>query len=267
MNCRLHGNKPYRAAIVHGGPGAPGSAFSLAKQLSAMIGTIEPFQTKMTVTDQVEELSAQIAEYAREPVYAFGHSWGAWLSYLLAYRHPEAVRKIFLIGSGAFESRFVDEMDNRRISRFNDVEANEYRTVIDNLSNAAGEEKDALLARLGKIAGKADNYCVDDIPENRDAVTRIDAAQYEAVWREGAQLRETGFLTRIGPSIKTPIRIIHGAYDPTPVKGVLLPLKGLIEDLKCYKIEKSGHEPWKERYGKEEFWRIVRLELGDRIEC
>ena len=263
MNCRSYGKRPYLAVAVHGGPGAPGSASSLARMLSSIVGTLEPFQTASSVKSQVDELAAQIREYTQEPVILFGHSWGAWLSFLLAYSQPEMVRKVFLIGSGAFDASYVNEMESRRLSHMTAVEANEYNDITKLLSNVTDSGKDALLVRLGYLAGRADNFCVDDTTENNDDIVRVDGNQYDKVWPEGAELRKTGYFMRIASEIKAPIRIIHGADDPTPIEGVVKPLEGRVQDLKWYRLERCGHSPWKERYAKDEFWRIVKIDLAD----
>ena len=49
MTVRVHGKKPYRAAVVHGGPGAIGSAAGLAKGLAEYCGVMEPLQSEHTV--------------------------------------------------------------------------------------------------------------------------------------------------------------------------------------------------------------------------
>ncbi len=107
MDCRSYGQPPYVAVVVHGGPGAPGSVSSLASKLSSIVSTLEPFQIASTVNGQVDELANQIGKYTLEPVTLLGHSWGAWLSYLVAYFHPELVRKVILIASGSFDAAYV----------------------------------------------------------------------------------------------------------------------------------------------------------------
>lgn len=49
------------------------------------------------------------------------------------------------------------------------------------------------------------------------------------------------------------VRISYGERDD--------PLHGTIPNLKWYVIDRCGHSPWKEKYGKEEFYRIVDREV------
>ena len=53
---RTYGPSPCRAAVLHGGPGAIGSAAGLARGLAESCGVLEPLQSKYSVTEQVEEL-------------------------------------------------------------------------------------------------------------------------------------------------------------------------------------------------------------------
>jgi pimeloyl-ACP methyl ester carboxylesterase len=79
----LHGAPPRRTAVLHGGPGAPGSAADFAALLARRIGVVEPWQTARSVDGQVAELAAQLRAHADGPAMLVGHSWGAVLGYLL----------------------------------------------------------------------------------------------------------------------------------------------------------------------------------------
>jgi len=214
------------------------------------------------VMGQVEELAKQITDQADHAVTLFGHSWGAWIAYLLAYSHPELVKKVFLIGAGAFHPGYVAEMHRRRRFRLSSLESREYDRIIARLADDTATDHDVLLGRLGELAAKADHYCVEPIPENREEIVRMDGAQYRSVWQEGASLRESGFFVQIAAGIQCPLRVIQGREDPTPIEAVLEPLKALARDLKGYEIARCGHEPWKEQYAREAFWHIVAEELA-----
>lgn len=56
-NPRLYGSAPYKLALIHGGPGAPGEMKIVAEQLANKgYGIIEPLQTAKTVAEQILEL-------------------------------------------------------------------------------------------------------------------------------------------------------------------------------------------------------------------
>src|SRR5215211_3749423 len=93
---RRYGAAPFRVAVVHGGPGAPGSVAAVARELARERGVLEPLQAARSVDGQVAELGDVLARAASPPVVLIGHSWGAWLAALLAARHPALVGKVIL---------------------------------------------------------------------------------------------------------------------------------------------------------------------------
>lgn len=56
INVRYYGKEPFQVAVIHGGPGAPGSVAAIAKELSKNYGVLEPIQTKTSLKGQVLEL-------------------------------------------------------------------------------------------------------------------------------------------------------------------------------------------------------------------
>ncbi len=93
---RRWGHGPYSVVIVHGGPGAPGEVAPVARELAAVKGVLEPFQTETTLDGQVQELRSVLVEQGNPPVTLVGFSWGALLSFILAARHPDLVKKLIL---------------------------------------------------------------------------------------------------------------------------------------------------------------------------
>ncbi len=261
LNYRLHGRAPYKAVAIHGGPGAPGSAFALAKGTGEIIGTIEPFQTEFSIHGQVEELAAQIECITNEPVFALGHSWGAWLVLLLAYKYPMLVQKGFLIGSGVLNQRYVNEISKRRLAMLSEEEAKEYHLTLETIESGTTTNLDGLLRKLQELTEKSDNYCIEQIAPDEKEILPSNANQYKSVWSEGAKLRSEGYFEKIALQISTPVRVIHGAQDPSPIKGVVEPLKGKITDLKWYELPRCGHYPWREKHAQNMFWEIIRTEL------
>jgi len=262
MNYRLHGITPYRAVAVHGGPGAPGSAYTLAKGIAEIIGTIEPFQTEYTVDGQVEELASQIRSITKEPVFAFGHSWGAWLVLLLTHKYPMLIRKSFLIGSGVTNAKYTNEITKRRIAALREEEANEYLSIIKMLEHTTSKNIDKLLERLRQLTEKSDNYCTEAIVQGDEELVPANANQYISVWNEGAKLRSEGHFERIASQIRKPIRVIQGEQDPSSIKGVIEPFEGKTPDFEWYELARCGHYPWKEKYAKHRFWEIIRDEMN-----
>jgi hypothetical protein len=47
---------PFNVAIIHGGPGAPGSMVMVARELASHWGILEPLQTVTSLEGQMQEL-------------------------------------------------------------------------------------------------------------------------------------------------------------------------------------------------------------------
>lgn len=104
---RKHGKEPYHIVVLHGGPGAAGSAFGLARLIAQEYGVLESMQSKYTIMELEEELMEQIEEDCSGKVILAGHSWGAWLAGLFAERFPDKVEKVNLIGCGPLDEAYV----------------------------------------------------------------------------------------------------------------------------------------------------------------
>ncbi|MHB8863109.1 MAG: hypothetical protein ACYC6N_11935 [Pirellulaceae bacterium] len=59
-NPRIHGNPPLSVVVLHGGPGALGGMVRVASELANDWGILEPIQTAVSVTGQVEELRSVV---------------------------------------------------------------------------------------------------------------------------------------------------------------------------------------------------------------
>lgn len=107
---RKYGRLPFVIAVLHGGPGAPGYMASVARELSAEWGMLEPLQAADSVQGQVEELQAVLVDNADLPVVLVGSSWGAMLGFILSARYPDLVQKLIMVGCPVFEARYATQM-------------------------------------------------------------------------------------------------------------------------------------------------------------
>ena len=261
MNLRLYGKEPFIIAVVRGGPGAPGSVAPVAKEMSQYFGVLEPLQTKTTVKGQVDELFNELSVYASFPITLIGHSWGAWLSVIFTNKYPDSINKLILVGSGPFEEKYVDDLDNTRKNRLTKKESEEYVSALKRLNNPNITIKNKQIARLGQLAAKTDNYCVvESAIEFMDEIS-ADVSTYQSVWAEAAAMRKSGELLAIASKIKCPVVAIHGDYDPHPQEGVKMPLEENLKDFRFIMLNNCGHSPWKEKYAKAEFFGILKNEL------
>lgn len=261
-NYRIYGTSPYTAAVIHGGPGAAGEMAPVARELSKSCGILEPLQTADTLEGQVDELRHTLVTFATLPATLIGYSWGAWLAYIVAARFPALVRKLILISSGPFEESCAGQIEETRLERFNEAERVEWRLICESPGDPAAQDRDALLARLGTLASKADSY--DPIAANLSEIPDrmpVRADVFQRVWKAAAELRRNGELLQFARDIRCPVVAVHGSYDPHPAEGVRRPLSSHVQDFRFILLKNCGHTPWLEKQAREEFFEVIRREL------
>jgi pimeloyl-ACP methyl ester carboxylesterase len=245
--------------LVHGGPGAPGSLAPVARILGRSTGVLEPWQSARSVVGQVEELTRQVERFASPPVALVGHSWGGWLSILVAAEHPEVVARIVLVGAGPFRSRDAVRIQDRRRSRLTPHAREELRTIECRLAAPHSRVPGSVMRRFGRIAERADSY---DLLPHRSEGPPPDPSLFRAVWTQAEALRRTGALARELRRVRAPILVLHGRDDPHPIDGVVQPLRAARAKVRVVALDRCGHYPWWERYARDAFWVALRGFLG-----
>jgi len=259
VNLRKYGNKPYRIAVIHGGPGAPGEMAPVARELSSVMGVLEPLQTAATLEGQVRELNAVLEKHAALPVTLIGFSWGALLSFIFTARYSSFVNKLILIGSAPYEEKYALNITQTRLSRLSEEEREQAFSLMRILNDPSIADKNTPLARLGELLSKADSY--DPLPHD-DEILECRYDVFQGVWGQADQLRSSGKLLDLGKSIRCPVVAVQGDYDPHPAAGVAEPLSRVLKDFRFILLEKCGHRPWLERSARNRFYNILKQELA-----
>ncbi|MFC1962595.1 alpha/beta fold hydrolase [Chloroflexota bacterium] len=255
---RKYGDKPFNIAVIHGGPGAPGEMAPVAKELSSVSGIMEPLQAARTCEGQVQELETVLEEHGDLPVTLIGHSWGAMLSFIFTARYPSFIKKLILVGSGVFEDKYAANIETTRWTRFSEREKVEAISLSETLKDPDIEDKNAAMARLGKLWARADSY--QPLPLGSEILE----FQYDinkSVWAGAKNLRSSGQLLDLGRKISCPVVAIHGDYDPHPIEGVKDPLSSILKNFRFIILEKCGHYPWMERSVRDRFYAILKNEI------
>lgn len=258
QNLRTYGCKPFRVAVIHGGPGAPGEMAPVARELAGRWGVLEPLQTETSVSGQIEELRIVLENYADLPATLIGYSWGAWLSYLCAAHYPKLIGKLILVSSGPFEERYAADIQMTRLGRLSEDERREVRAMMAAMKDPAAGDKDALLARFGTLFGKAD--ACDPVSLESEG-PNVCWEIHQRVWKEAAQWRSSGRLLALAEKIRCPVVAFHGDHDPHPAEGVRLPLSNALRDFRFVPLARCGHKPWIERQAADTFYELLRAEL------
>jgi pimeloyl-ACP methyl ester carboxylesterase len=255
---RKYGRNPFQIGLLHGGPGASGGMKPVAETLSTDFGILELLQTEKSIDGQIKELYYQLASRGDLPITLIGYSWGAWLGFIFTSMHPDLIKKLILVSSGAFEKKYNKDFTSLRLSRLNKNDRKEAERLISKIK--AGNTGNDTLKQFGKLMDIADSY--DSLPIENDS-GEINMQIFQSVWTEASKLRETEKLINFADNIKCPVVAIHGDYDSHPSEGVERPLLERLNDFKMIKLKDCGHTPWKERLARDKFYEILREELDN----
>ena len=256
---RKYGKPPYKVAVLHGGPGAPGYMAPVARELSTSRGVLEPLQTKDSFEGQIEELRDQLAGHADMPVTLIGSSWGAVLALFAAARKEINIGKLILIGCAVFDAENSAKIEAIRLSRLDDEKRKRLGKINIQLNDPNNQDKSRIAAEWGDI------FFYTDVYDPLTADLEVIEVQYELnvkVWSEFKLLRDRpGFLKNEFSKIDIPATVIHGDYDPHPVEGIRSFLESCLKDLRFYTLPKCGHYPWIERHARKPFFDILKTEI------
>jgi pimeloyl-ACP methyl ester carboxylesterase len=258
-NLRMYGSPPYTVAVIHGGPGAPGEVAPVARELSSLAGVLEPLQTEDSLEGQIEELAGILQEHADPPVILIGHSWGAFLSFIVTARYPALVKKLIMVGSGPFEEKYADNIAPDRFSRLSEADRIEAFRLVEIINDPAAPGKDISMARLSVLFAKADIY--ELLPPLKNEVLEFNERINRQVWAEAKELRTSGEILEFGKRIDCPVVAVHGDYDPHLPAGVREPLSRVLKNFRFILLEKCGHYPWLEKYARDKFYKVLKNEL------
>jgi pimeloyl-ACP methyl ester carboxylesterase len=257
-NVRFYGSRPYTVAVVHGGPGAPGSMAPVARELSKRICVLEPLQTKNSIDGQVKELVAVLRANATLPVTLIGWSWGATLSYITAARFPKLVKKLILIGMPPLKPEDRPDLTRIWLERFSEAERVEFLSLEESVWDGKNEDKSSSMGRLFRLIARGDSYA--PIPSG-DEVLEYQLDINVAIFRELNKKPADFDLISMGKMIKCPVVAIHGDFDPRPAWAVKETFSKVIEDFRFILLKKCGHYPWMEKFARDRFYDILNKEI------
>ena len=247
---RVHGGVPL--VVLHGGPGAPGSARGLALLLARRHWVLAPLQrwsdtVPLSVAKHVEDL----AEVAPEHAILVGHSWGAMLALSYTALHPARVRALALVGCGTYGDAEREAYKRAFASCMNPERAARRAELRKNLEQHRSElERDRLRAELAALAVEAMSY--DGLTEP-EAYARVDERGGRETWDDVLRLQREGIEPARFAAIRVPALMLHGDDDPHPGRLTHQTLRAHMPQLEYVGFACCGHEPWRERRAGEAF--------------
>nr|MBN2277278.1 alpha/beta hydrolase [candidate division Zixibacteria bacterium] len=259
FNIRKYGRSPFTAAVLHGGPGAPGYMAPVARELACTIGVLEPLQTRDSLEGQIAELAEQLTANADRPVTLIGSSWGAVLALFLAARYGNLTDKIILVGSAVFDSDSSAKIEGVRLSRMSADKRRRYEKLRQEFILAPADKRDRVMAEWGHLLDQTDQY--HPLPAESEAL-EVQYDLHTKVWTDFISWRDRpGALKAEFGKITAPVVVIHGEYDPHPLEGIRPFLESCLPYTRFYILPRCGHYPWIEKYACHDFFEILKSEL------
>jgi pimeloyl-ACP methyl ester carboxylesterase len=267
IRVHLHGSVGPWVAVLHGGPAAPGEATTLAKGLSRSFRVLEPWQrgsgdAPLTVATHVEDLRERIAAHCEGTRPAIvGESWGAMLALAYAAAHPATAGPIVLVGCGTFDRAARARMQQIIEERTGP----DLRSRLERLPADCADPGERLL-RKHELTRSL--YAFDPVEEDPPdgGVPPFDARAHAETWGDMLRLQEEGVFPAAFASIRSPVLMLHGAYDPHPGSMIRASLAAHIPQLEYREWDRCGHSPWAERAVREEFFEVLRDWIASRVD-
>ena len=259
----IYGEKGSPVIVLHGGPGASGSAAPVAEGLADNFRVFEPWQRvsgdmPLSVAVHISDLHQLISARCGDQVPALvGESWGAMLALAYAAEYPETVGPLVLIGCGTFDRSSREEAIRTR-----------KRRIFDYIKKHPEYSSDLHLSfqeQIMKWHEMTDNYDrVTDIIGN-SGTELFDMKAHTETWNDMIRCQEDGVYPQSFTVIRSPVLMLHGTYDPHPGEMIRDELKRYLPQLEYHKFEKCGHSPSKEKYAKDDFFQVMCAWLKEKF--
>jgi pimeloyl-ACP methyl ester carboxylesterase len=263
IEVREYGEGDSTVVVLHGGPGAPGSAASLARELASGFRVLEPLQRRRgTEALTVERHCDDLAVVAPDRAALVGWSWGAMLALSYASRYPARASAVALIGCGTYDtsSRAIYQraLDERL--------GLDGRSAVDDLQRRIASEtdrsrRDRLFSEMAGIITRVQSFLPITVREDS---AQVDSLGHEETWRDVLRLQQEGVEPARFSAITAPVLMLHGDDDPHAGAATRDLLRRYIPHLEYISFARCGHTPWLEKYSRNTFLKTLQNWLANR---
>jgi pimeloyl-ACP methyl ester carboxylesterase len=229
---------------------------AVARELAGSFRVLEPWQRgsgaqPLTVGQHIADLHEVVqAHCPGERPALVGSSWGAMLALAYAAAYPAYAAALALIGCGTFDLASRRHMRWTIAQRIRPTMRDRMKQVSEEIADA-----DERMKALGELIDPV--YSYEPLPEDGSQCA-FDARSLEDTWADMERLQAEGVYPAAFSSIRVPVLMLHGAYDPHPGRMIHASLQPHLPQLEYMEWKKCGHYPWRERYAREEFFTVLR---------
>ena len=259
---REYGHSGPRIIVLHGGPGASGHMAPVARELAGSYRVVEPFQRRssdlrLTVARHVAHLH-EVSNFAGGcPPAILAASWGAMLALAYAATHPSSTGPLILVGCGTFDLAARAELQKNIAERMNDE-------IRSRLKCADQLDQDERLKASAEAMMPIYSYDVRASPHEED---KVDARAHHETWDDMVRLQAKGIYPAAFATIRVPILMVHGTFDPLPGRLIFAGLRPYLPQLEYRELERCGHYPWLEMAAADAFFSLVREWLAGKLDA
>lgn len=180
-----------------------------------------------------------------------GESWGAMLALAYAAAHPASAGPLVLVGCGTFDPAARARLQETLRERTSD----DLRQRIARVEAEVADPSE----RLRQVYALSESlYTFDPLPaeeaDSEEDAGPFDARAHTETWADMLRLQAEGVYPAALAAIRSPVLMLHGAYDPHPGAMIQASLARYLPHLEYREWERCGHSPWRERAVREEFF-------------
>jgi len=263
LQVRTYSNSGPPVFVLHGGPGAPGQVEPVARALADAFTVYEPIQRRaddlpLTVARHIADLHEVIQLHSPgvRPALA-GASWGAMLAMAYAAEHPDTAGPLVLVGSGTYEAKARARLLETLAERITPA-------LQERLERVPREhpDPDEALRVTGRLISSL--YNVDPVDPALEPIP-FDARGHRETDADWGHLRDAGVYPSAFAAIRSPVLMLHGAYDPHPgalIRDSLLPF---VPHLEYHEWPDAGHDLSLEPTIRDDFFAVLRTWLTEHL--
>ena len=82
-------------------------------------------------------------------------------------------------------------------------------------------------------------------------------------WDDMLRLQDAGEYPAAFARVRCPVLMLHGDADPHPGRMIHASLAPHVARLAYHELARCGHEPWRERWARGEFFRVLGAWLAE----
>ncbi len=250
--------------LVHGGPGVAGYMRSLGDQLAQDYRIIDYYQRGVfgtevsrsyTIADHVEDLRRVITAYSVPgcPNVLVGHSWGAILGFCFSAQHGPLLEKMIALTPSPLDPETSQEFSQNIVDRLTPEQRAQRERVSEEIDGTLDEDKKLKLATQN-LALITPVYNYDPGSVSSMLLEYFDQKAFVGIHDEYQEMLKDGSILRTLDSIRIPVILFLGKYDPIPYKKISAQMRNHVQSMKnMFLYENAGHFPWVEPEASEQF--------------